>query len=134
MRLNDMLLLNKKNYFVVDTGTTDPGNGAWDSTTVMTYTVPDNMRWILICGIVKPSDAATVTVQAFDAADKNLAYLAYAAASTNPCMYPQQTAGIYSAQGGLPLILDGGEYIKITCGAAQGATAYCSCLVLEVPL
>lgn len=100
---------------------------AWDSTTAHHYVVPADKRWILLYGIVNLDASGTLSVYVRDAADKIVGLLATYAAGTGVKAYPIDA--YWSGDG--PIVLDAGEYIRLVCGAAQGAGAYSSCVVLE---
>lgn len=119
----------KKNHYIVNATDTAAGNLKWDSDTQQTYTVPSGKRWILMPSSVTLSDSATLVIYARDTADKAISLLANYSAGTGSKQYPAQAT---SARANMPIILDAGENIYITCGAAQGAGAKATCCVLEV--
>lgn len=116
-------------YYIVDATDAAAGNAKWDSTTVQTYTVPDNRVWYFYGGSVLNSVDATVTVNLHDAADNivlGLASIAAPGAATR-VQYPDSDIGYVHR----PIKMQAGWYIKITMGAAQGAAATATCLVDE---
>ena len=119
-------------HYIVNTGVTDPGNGAWDSTTVQTYTVPDGRRWALEGGTVTRDTAtgtATLDVSVYDATPNIVAILDQAADATGTTSYPDPT---YCGYRNFPMILPAGWTVVITIGQAQGAAAAATCHVREV--
>lgn len=132
----DLWMLAKKlNNYIEDTGTTDPGNTAWDSTTVQTYKVPADKRWLVIGGGVKRDASQTLLVEVYDVSDQKIQELVEATAATSYVNFFNTSGALpIAASSGLPLILDADEYILITCGGAQGAGAFASCIVLEVDI
>lgn len=119
-----------KDFYIVDTGTLDPGNGAWDSTTVMTWTVPPGVRWEFIGGTVKNSADATVTVIVQNAASKVVYQLASIAApgATVRVQFPDADIGFVHR----PIPLFAGWSVEMTMGAAQGAAAEANIHVIEI--
>ena len=119
-----------KDFYIVDTGTLDPGNGAWDSTTVMTWTVPAGKRWDFIGGTVKNSADATVVVIVQNAASKVIYQLASIAApgATVRVQFPDADIAFVHR----PIPLYAGWSVKMTMGAAQGAAAECNIQVVEM--
>lgn len=105
------------------------GGGLWVSDTNYVATVPTGKRWILMGGVVYLSDNATLNVYHRDSSDNVLARLATYAAGTGYKPYPIET---YAGATGRPLVLDAGEDISAVAGASQGATAFATCLVLEI--
>ena len=109
------------------------GGGLWTSTTTYEVTVPAGKRWFLLGGVIKPDTSATTSTTAYNAADEPLYKIGYQAAGTNLQAMLKQTADYNHANPhGHPLVLDAGDYVDVEFGAAQGASAYCSCVVLEV--
>lgn len=100
-------------------------SGTFDSTTTQNYTVPAGTRWILIGGHVYRDNNSAITVYVRDASDNNIIELlneGAAAATWNPLAIPDNHLAI----------LDAGEDIQFTFGAAQGAGASLSISYLEV--
>ena len=119
-----------RDYYVVDATDAAAGNLKWDSTTVMTWTVPDNFRWYFIGGTVLNSVDATVTVDMYDASDKviyGLASIAAPGAATR-VQFPDSDIGYVHR----PIPMGPGMYVKMTMGAAQGAAAEANILVIEI--
>jgi len=95
-------------------------------------TVPNGKRWLFFGGAVKPDTSAAVLVELCNSDDKViltilptatagtaiLSMLEQRSVATNPALYA-----------GLPM--KAGDYLKITFGAAQGAAAYVTAIVLE---
>ena len=119
-----------KDFYIVDTGTLDAGNGNWDSTTVMTWTVPLGVRWHFIGGTVKNSADATVTVIVQNLADKVVYQLASIAApgATVRVQFPDSDIAYVHR----PIPLPTGWKIEMTMGAAQGAAAEANIQVVEI--
>lgn len=118
-----------KDFYIVDTGTTDPGNGAWDSTTVMTWTVPAGRRWDFIGGTVKNSADATVVAIVQNAASKVIYQLCSIAApgATVRVQFPDSDIGFVHR----PIPMFAGWSVEMTMGAAQGAAAEANICVIE---
>lgn len=127
---HDILVAGKlvENY-IIDTGDTGAGNDKWTSTTVQSYTVPASKRWLLYGGVVHTDANATVDVVLYNDADKTLLYLADHAAA-GAAAYEEFPVGT-QVPTVFPIPMEAGWYVKITCGAAQGAAAEATCLVLE---
>ena len=119
-----------KDFYIVDTGTTDPGNGAWDSTTVMTWTVPAGVRWEFIGGTVKNTADATVTVIVQNATPNVVYQLASIAAPGIGARVQFPDSDIAYVHRPIPLYE--GWSIKMTMGAAQGAAAEANIHVVEI--
>ena len=116
--------------YIVDATDNGAGNDKWTSTTVQSYTVPDNKRWFFIGGSVLNSVVATVTVDLYNNDDKvvlGIASIAAPGAATR-VQYLDSDIGYVHR----PIPMEAGWYIKITMGAAQGAAAEATCLVIEV--
>ena len=117
--------------YIIDTGDLGAGNDKWTSTTVQTYTVPADKRWLLLGGHVKRDTAtgtATLAVTLHNASDQHLVTLASAADGTTEVAYPAVASVGRLAT---PFTMDTGWYVKITIGEAQGAAATASCIVHE---
>lgn len=131
MNISDILQYAKKvdNYEKDATGAT----ALWPADTTYVATCPTGKRWFLIGGVIKPDVNATAMTIVFNSSDEPLYQVGYQAASTNQQALLKQTADYNHANShGHPLIMDAGDYLKVTFGAAQTANAYCSCVVLEV--
>jgi len=125
----ELLTLARKlnNYEVYGAG----AGPLWTSTTNYKAVVPAGKRWFLYGGVVFRSASATASINVYDAADKKIYTLGSHAAATGICHYPEaENTGSLA----FPIPLDAGEYVDITLGAAQGATAYGTCVVLEVDI
>lgn len=105
------------------------GGGLWTDTTHYKVTVPAYKRWFLFGGNCYVTQNATCDVMLYNSDDKVINYLADYAAGTGHKPYPDGTFGAGLMR---PIPLDAGEYIQATFGAAQDATAYATCRVLEV--
>lgn len=128
MIVSDLLTYAKKvNNYIVDATDNDATNLKWDSTTVQEYEVPSDKRWFLLPSLVLLDVSSTLSIYLFDSADKTIAILGTYSAGTGAKPYPMGTSVF-----GRGVVLDAGEYIKITCGTAQGAGAKASCIVLEI--
>lgn len=104
----------------------------WDSTTQHKYTVPAGRRAFFICGFVSRSDAATAQMTAVRSDAKVLAHFGSHSSATGGCGFPTNQSNYFNPS--YPLILEAGDYIQLTCGAAQGATAYVVIRVIEVDI
>ena len=128
--VTDLLTVARKlnNYEADATGGT-----LWTSTTTFRATCPVGKRWFLLGGVVLRDVSATCAIMLYDAANKIIQRIASETAGTTAFAYPSQTA-VAAAQApvGTLLILDVGEYLQMTFGAAQSTAAYASCVVLEV--
>lgn len=115
--------------FIIDATDTGAGNDKWTSTTVQTWTVPANRRWQVLGGTVLNSADATVTVIIQNATPKTILQLASIAApgAGVRVQYPDSDIGYVHR----PITIPAGWSVKLTMGAAQGAAAEASCLVLE---
>jgi hypothetical protein len=115
--------------FIIDATDTGAGNDKWTSTTVQTWTVPANRRWQVLGGTVLNSADATVTVIIQNTTPKTILQLASIAAPGVGVrvQWPDSDIGYVHR----PITIPAGWSVKLTMGAAQGATAEASCLVLE---
>lgn len=133
--LADIIMTGRKvNNFITDATDNAPTNAKWTSTTEQEYTVPSGKRWYLLGGIVNADVNATCTVRIEDSSNNIIQQLHYESARTGICAYPQQYSSGYSQNAPFIMILDAGELVKIVMGAAQGAGAFASCVVIEVTL
>ena len=121
---NSLYSAKKVDNYAIDA----TGGGLWTTTTTYKIVCPTGKRWVLIGGVINRGVSATVNVIVYNASDEPIQFLYYAAASTGTSGYPSST----NAGNGVP-ILDVGEYVLATFGAAQNAASYMTCLVLEVP-
>jgi hypothetical protein len=119
-----------RDYYIVDATDAAAGNLKWDSTTVMTWTVPTNFRWYFIGGTVKNSADATVTVIVQNATPKEVYQLASIAAPGIGVRVQFPDSDIAYVHRPIPLAA--GWSIKMTMGAAQGAAAEANIHVIEV--
>ena len=115
--------------YIVDATDTGAGNDKWTSDVVQSYTVPAGKRWYFFGGSVLNSADATVVVDIYNESDKLVLGLATIAApgAAVRVQYPDSDIGYVHR----PIPMDAGWYVKITMGAAQGAAAEATCLVLE---
>jgi hypothetical protein len=115
--------------FIIDATDTGAGNDKWTSTTEQTWTVPANRRWQVLGGTVLNSADATVTVIIQNTTPKTILQLASIAAPGVGVrvQYPDSDIGYVHR----PITIPAGWSVKLTMGAAQGAAAEASCLVLE---
>lgn len=132
---NNIMSASKVNNYITDATDVGAGNLKFDSTTEATFTVPAGKRWFLIAGSMNRDANTWAVVDFYDSADKNIMRLAECSPATGRTGYPNNSA-VNAMEGhkAIPMILDAGEYIKLTFGAAQGAGANASCLVLEIPI
>lgn len=112
----------------------EDATSTWDSTTVVTFTVPTGKRWYLRGGTIYRTVASTCTCFLHDSSDAPLLQLGNYAAGTGRAGYPNSD-GTTATEGykAVPIVMDAGEYIKLTFGVAQDASASVSCVVMEVP-
>lgn len=119
---NERLLTN----YIEDATDNGAGNDKWTSTTVQTYTVPSNKRWLLWGGQVTRDANETLVVNLTDGTN-TIMNLATAAAGTGQSDLLEDLPGNFS----LPMILEAGWTVVITAGGAQGAGAKATCVVTE---
>ena len=119
-----------KDFYIVDATDAAATNFKWDSTTVMTWTVPAGVRWEFIGGTVKNSADATVVVIVQNAASKVVYQLASIAApgATVRVQFPDADIAFVHR----PIPLYEGWSIEMTMGAAQGAAAEANIQVVEI--
>lgn len=129
MNLIDLLVAGKKvnNYEADATGGT-----LWVDTTHFKCVVPLGRRWFVLGGIINRSDSGTAITRYYDAADKVLYQADFLNAATGVSAWPNTVASTGVGNVAPWFILDEGEYVETLYGAAQGATAYQSCVVIEV--
>ena len=111
----------KDNYEADATGAT----AHWPDTTHYKATVPAGKRWIFIEGVVKPDANATITGHILNDDDEVIAFLCSIGATTALQLYP--TSGL---KNWIPM--KAGDYVQLTFGAAQGANAYASAIIVEL--
>lgn len=114
----------KVNNFAVDA----TAGGLWISNTQYKAVVPASKRWFLIGGTLNRSASTTAVYSVYDSGDHLIYNLGSDTAAVGSTAYPRNDGW----QG--VVIMDPGEYVKITCGGTQGAGAYASCVVLEVDM
>lgn len=107
------------------------GTDYWVDTTHYKAEVPADKRWVLLYGQVDPDASATVAVHIKNTADKILTLLTNVAAGTAIISVPNTVASSTTLNSGL-YVLDAGEYIYVTFGAAQGTGADANFSFLEV--
>lgn len=103
----------------------------WPDTTHYKVTVPVGKRWFCYGGIISRSDSDAVAVWHKDASDNVLHEFDSKSAATGPLPWPSGTTYVSS---NFPFPMDAGTYIEMIFGGAQGATAYASCIVLEIDI
>lgn len=126
MMFTDVLKFGRKVNNFLDDATSN-----WDTTTTHKFIVPAGKRWLLLGGNGFRSDAATVQVYCFNTANKKIFGLTELASAAGRFTYPSRTAEVDSGAIMDFMVLDAGEYVNFVFGAAQGATAYISCVVIE---
>ena len=117
--------------YIVDATDNAATNLKWTSTTVQSYTVPANKRWVLFGGHVNrdvQTGTATLLVDVYNESDKLILRLDTQANATGTTGYPNATS---AAAFVFPMPMDAGWYVKITIGEAQDTAATASCVVLE---
>lgn len=125
MNYSEILTLGRKiNNRLLDSST-------WLTTSTHKFVVPTGKRWFVLGGIVNRSDAATLEIKVADTSDLTIDYIDTQAAGTGITAWPNDTVDAKISTS-YPKILDAGERISLVFGAAQGATAYISCIVIEV--
>lgn len=102
--------------------------GLWTDTTHFKVTVPTGKRWKVLGGVINRDANQTVVVDVYNSSNDIILRLDSRSAGTGITEFPSQNYNSYVATG---LYIDAGMYIQATFGAAQGAAAYASCLVLE---
>ena len=102
----------------------------WTSTTTQTWTVPANKRWFLIGLGGSRSVSALIAIKFLEVGGGMMFPLADVAAGTGTWVVPSMLSDNQNHVGGL--IMDAGETISLTYGAAQGGAAYHSISVLEI--
>lgn len=101
-------------------------------------TVPANKRWLVIGGAMQNADNVTRICQAvvYNEADQLLFQIFYASLATTVRGYfPSEASDTYRTAICYPLILEAGQYAKLTWqagGASTGGTAEFSFMVLEI--
>ena len=113
--------------YIVDATDNAATNAKWTSTTVQTYTVPAGKRWFLWGGQVTRDANETLVVNPTDGTNI-IMNLATAAAGTGQTDLLEDLPGNFV----MPLIMEPGWTVVITCGGAQGAGAKATCVVSEV--
>jgi len=113
--------------YIVDATDNAATNAKWTSTTVQTYTVPAGKRWFLWGGQVTRDANETLVVNLTDGTNI-IMNLATAAAGTGQTDLLEDLPGNFV----MPLIMEPGWTVVITCGGAQGAGAKATCVVSEV--
>lgn len=109
------------------------GTDYWTSTTAFKVIVPTGYRAFVLGGYVEREVSGTVTVKAYDVGDNIIASMDYQAAATGSSTWPTNTdSTAMLGCGGYPIILDAGEYVLVTFGAAQSTAAFASVRWLEV--
>jgi len=130
----ELLTLAKKvNNYIEDATDNAATNAKFTSTTTQEWTVPTGKRWFVLGGNFNWNVSATAIFQAHDSSDKIIGTLMKTTAITGDHPWPSILSSVMvSGDHASPWILDAGEYVKVTAGAAQGATATASCVVLEI--
>lgn len=124
----------KINNYLEDATDNAAGNLKFDSTTVATLTVPTGYRWLVIGGAVNRDVSGTLAVVGKDTSDKLIYVFHEEGASTTHSAWPANAAAVKESDyNGVP-ILDPGEYVEFTFGAAQSTACSVSCVVLEVAI
>lgn len=126
----ELLTLAKK----VDTYEVYAASGTtyWSSTTTYEATVPVSKRWYFLYGMVDPDASATVAVHVKNSADKILTLLTNVAAGTAIISVPNTVASSTTLNPDGLIVMDAGDYIGVTFGAAQGTGADVNFSFLEV--
>ena len=102
-----------------------------DSTSLHKIEVPAGKRWFVLGGMVSRDQAATLSVSANDAAGNKLLQIAYGAAATTGWAIPNNTADSLHLRN-FPLVLEAGETINFSFGAAQSTNAIITMFITEV--
>ncbi|MEE9540567.1 MAG: hypothetical protein V3V85_03615, partial [Candidatus Thorarchaeota archaeon] len=101
--------------------------------TNQTYEVPTGKRWYLLGGTTNRDVSGDLVIVCLDTSGNVILELQYEAAGTGSATWPSASNSARHHSGvGRPMVLDAGEQVDLTFGAAQGAGAYASCVVLEV--
>lgn len=106
--------------------------GLWTDTTHFTTVCPSGKRWFFMGGVVNRSANATLLARLMSGGYPAL-ILTTDVAATGISTFPNTVASVgnWHFSGVLP-ILDAGDNITLTFGAAQGAGAYCILTILEI--
>lgn len=135
MNYLDLLELGEKvNNYISDATDNGTGNDKFDSTILMEYEVPSGKKWIVIGGIVNRDVSSTMSVRAYNSSDEIIHQFISEGAATGITTWPHTTGTTGNMQGVRAIILDEGDYVKLTFGTAQGASAEASCVVVEVDI
>lgn len=108
------------------------GTTYWQSTTEIKLTVPENTRWFIIGGTINTSQNGTLVIEIYNASDELLTKITEHGAGTGAMHFYRSQS---SANQHVPVsfeILDEGDYILCTFGAAQDTNAYIGLRIIEV--
>ncbi len=122
----------KVNNYIEDATDNAATNDKFDSTTTALWTVPSGKRWFLMYGSISRDTSSTLTIKLYDSSDKLIGMIDSKSAATGDTPFTGTGASATVAKGKQYWVLDAGEYVKLTFGAAQGASATASCVVIEV--
>lgn len=128
MKIEDLTFAKKVNNYEADA----TSGTLWTSTQTFEAVVPGGKRWFVLGGQVTRDVSSTVIITSRDIADKIIHMIYSAGAGTGTNSFPNTVASASTFPFAEPLRLDAGEYILMSFGTAQGATAHASCAVLEV--
>lgn len=130
-QFDEILYCHKVNNYIEDATDIAAGNDKFDSDQLATMIVPAGKRWILLGGVVNRDASSTLTIYVKDASDNIIHLVLYSGATAALTTWPDN-ADSEKTYIFHPIILDVGEYVEFSFGAAQGAGAFLSCVVLEV--
>ena len=125
-----MTVAKKVNNYEADA----TGGTLWIDTQNFKCVVPTGKRWFVIGGASNRDVNAASSVKFYTASDELLHTVDSQAAGTGITGWPQPVGNAGNYSGGQFIVLDAGEYINVYFAVAQGASAYASCVVLEVDL
>lgn len=104
----------------------------WDSTTIHRIVAPAGKRYILLYGTVSRDTSSTLNVQIVDASNLTYCYLMSQGAATGNTNLLSNQAGAANLHSAPLIMIPSGFKLQITCGTAQGASAYIRGVIIEV--
>lgn len=127
MITTDLLTVAKKlNHYEEDA---TAGGTHWIDTTHYKVVCPSTKRWFLIGGHVARDVSSTVIGYILNSSDEIIVKVLDEGAATTSKMYPESAYHVETMH-----IIDGGEYLQMSFGTAQGASAKATCIVLEIDI
>lgn len=95
--------------------------------TTKSFTVPLNMRWLVLFGRAERDVSATLDIDVYDASDQLILKMNAVSAATGDVHWTNRANNVALW---CPVLLETGMYVKYTWGVAQ-TTPEVSCVVLE---